>query len=804
MAERSILNPIQRLIGEDFNMPLFFVTIRKSIPWMIVFLVFSLGVAMIYLRYTPSIYSANSKLMFQQPTSSEALEFMQDKKKDVMNDMAIIQSRVFISRITDKLPLEISYFNRGNILVEEFYKNTPFNMTVSVKDSAIYNKHVDFKFLNKEYYSISYKLGRKEFKQERLKFGEFYSNSHFDFIAAFPKTWNLKMVINQDFYFVINTSTRIVSEIIRKLRISLGDRKAQTIKIRVLDREGSKAVDLVNTLAEEYREYDRERQMSSADNVLDFLNEQLDTITSDLLRHENLIKSFKLRYGIINPESEQTFLFNQLHTLDERILQLQLERNSILWLEKYIEDGNQLKALSGDLVEGAYVGFIGYIQQMITLENQREELLLDVTTKNIRIKYIEEQLKVTKESLLANAKNARQNVEFKLEYLGAQYTDVEGDYLGLPEKEAEFLRLNRLTALKEKFYMMLKEQQTEYEIIKAGIVSNFIVLSKARVFGLVSPKKRFVQLSGLVAGVLLSFLLVVVRYLSQNKILSLSDIEENTTAPILGVIPKFKEKFDISQVVVYKNPKAVISEAFRSVRTNLEFFSSKEGTRTLAVTSTVSSEGKTFIALNMAGVLNMMGKRVIILDFDMRKPKIHKAFEVDNTTGLSTILINKSTIEETIQKSPYEDFHFITSGPLPPNPAELILSDERVYVMDYLRSHYDYIVLDTPPVGLVADAIELIKLVDYPIYVMRAEHSKKEFINFPNKLYEDKRVPNIMLLLNDVKRSHAKYGKYGHEYGYGYGSGYGYGYGYGYYSEDRSRRSSKSMWAKFVKKLKMK
>lgn len=784
-------------------MPLFIAIVRRSIPWIAIFLLLSFGVAMIYLRYTPPIYSASSRLMFQEPKSSEALEFMQDKKKDVLNDVAIIQSKAFISRISGKLPLEISYFSRGSILIEEFYKNTPFKMTISVKDSAIYNKEIDFKFHNREYYSLFYKIRNKEFKQERLKFGEFYGNDHFEFIAIFPENWKLNQVIDEDFYFVINTTTKIVGDIVSKLRISIGDRRAQTIKIRALDRKGLKAIDLVNALAAEYTSYDRERQMTSADNVLEFLEEQLDTIANDLVRHENVIKSFRLRSGIVNPEFEQTFLYNQLNTLDERILQLQLERNSILWLENYIESGRQLKALSVDLIDGTYVGFIAYIGQLILIENEREELLLDVTLKNIKIKYLEKQLTTIKENLLANARNARQNIEFKLQYLGVHYDVLENDFMGLPEKQAEFLRLNRLTSLKEKFFLMLKEQQTEYKIIKAGIVSNFIVLAKAQQYSLVSPKRRFVQLSGLIAGILISMMLVIVRYLSQNRILSLSDIEENTTAPILGVIPKFKEKFDISQVVVYKNPKAIISEAFRSIRTNLEFFSAKEGNRTLAVTSTVSSEGKTFIALNMAGVLNMMGKKVIILDFDLRKPKVHKAFEVENTSGLSTILINKTRLEESIHQSEHEGLDFITSGPLPPNPAELILSKQRVELMEYLKTKYDYIVLDTPPVGLVADAIELIKHVDYPLYVLRAEHSKKEFINFPNKLYEDKKVPNIMLVLNDVKRSHAKYGKYGHEYGYGYGSGYGYGYGYGYYSEDRVR-SSKTMWTKFIKKLRMK
>ena len=284
-------------------------------------------------------------------------------------------------------------------------------------------------------------------------------------------------------------------------------------------------------------------------------------------------------------------------------------------------------------------------------------------------------------------------------------------------------------------------------------------------------------------GFLISFIIIITRYLLYNEINSLEEIGQYTEASLLGIVPKYKREIPVSQLLVDKNPKSVISEAFRSIRTNLQFISNEDEPKILAVTSTISGEGKTFNAINLAGVVAFSGKKVIILDLDMRKPKIHIGFNVENERGMSTLLIGKDTVDNCIIHSSLANLDFITAGPIPPNPAELIINPKMNQLLDYLKTKYDIIIADLPPVGIVSDGVPILQIADYPLYILRANYSKKMFIAQLNKLMNENKIKNMSVILNGVEMSRLKYG-YGYGYSYGYGYGYGYSYGYGYYEED--------------------
>ncbi|MBK7684440.1 MAG: CpsD/CapB family tyrosine-protein kinase [Bacteroidetes bacterium] len=285
-----------------------------------------------------------------------------------------------------------------------------------------------------------------------------------------------------------------------------------------------------------------------------------------------------------------------------------------------------------------------------------------------------------------------------------------------------------------------------------------------------------------------------------NEINSLEEVSQYTDAAMLGIVPKYKREIPISQLLVDKNPKSVISEAFRSIRTNLQFISNDEGAKIIALTSTISGEGKTFNAINLAGVIAFSGLKVVILDLDMRKPKIHLGFNVENNHGISTLLIGKDLPENCITKSSLHNLDFITAGPIPPNPAELIINPKMEVLLEYLKGIYDIIIIDLPPVGIVSDGIPIMQIADYPLYILRANYSRKMFIAQINKLITDNKVKNMSVILNGVEMSKLKYG-YGYGYSYGYGYGYGYSYGYGYYEEDEE---PKTLWNKVTSVFKKK
>jgi len=286
-------------------------------------------------------------------------------------------------------------------------------------------------------------------------------------------------------------------------------------------------------------------------------------------------------------------------------------------------------------------------------------------------------------------------------------------------------------------------------------------------------------------GVLVSLIIIVIKYLFHNNITSLHDIskQSNASIGILGMVPKYKKEIPISQLLVDKSPKSLIAESFRTIRTNLQFVDNSPGSKTIAVTSTISGEGKTFVVINLAGIISFSNKKVIVLDLDMRKPKIHLGFGVDNIRGMSTLLIGKDKISDCIQHSNLSSLDFITAGPIPPNPSELIIGGMMDELLEQLKQIYDIILIDTPPVGLVTDGISIIQKADYPIYVFRADFSKKQFVQNVDRLINEHKFNRVSVVLNGVDIDRNKYG-YDYGYGYGYGYSYGYGYGgYGYYEE---------------------
>jgi len=281
--------------------------------------------------------------------------------------------------------------------------------------------------------------------------------------------------------------------------------------------------------------------------------------------------------------------------------------------------------------------------------------------------------------------------------------------------------------------------------------------------------------------------------LMHNDITSIKEISNNTTASILGIIPLYKKDIPVSQLLIDKNPKSLIAESFRSIRTNLQFISNEPGPKVIAVTSTISGEGKTFVSINLAGIIAFSNKKVIVLDLDLRKPKIHLGFNVDNVKGMSTILSDKDKPEDCINNSSLKNLDFITAGPVPPNPSELIISDKMSELLKHLKSIYDIIVIDNPPVGIVTDGIASIQKADYPIYILKANFSKKQYIGNLDRLINESKIQKLSVILNGADS------KNGYGYGSNYGYGYGYTYGYGYYVEE-SEIKKKSFFQKLFGK----
>jgi capsular exopolysaccharide synthesis family protein len=444
---------------------------------------------------------------------------------------------------------------------------------------------------------------------------------------------------------------------------------------------------------------------------------------------------------------------------------------------------------------------------MLSLYNERSILLNDVTEDNHKIKTIDKQIGAKKEQItnyikttIIQLKQSEANYNDKIdEYESGIFTDTS-------YREIEYSRLQRLFTINENFYYQLIQKKAEYMISQAGYVSDNTILERANIpKDPVSPSKKNVLIIVTIISLFISFIIVLIRYLFYNKISTIQEISNFTDIPVIGAIPLHNNKSQHSQLLVHKSPKSVLAESFRNIRSNMEFLTDSDKPKVITISSTVSGEGKTFVAINLGGILAMTNKKVVLIDLDLRKPKLHNSFKTENTKGISTILIKKHTIEECLNDTEIDNLKVITSGPVPPNPSELVLTKNYLELLADLKKRFDFIIIDTPPVGIVTDAIRSYQNSDYSLYIARAGRSPRTFISYINKLHDSKIVNNLNLVLNGVEESAGKYG-YGYGYNYGYSYGYGHSYGYRDYAKqndyyDEPPKERKSL-RKFFKKKK--
>lgn len=552
---------------------------------------------------------------------------------------------------------------------------------------------------------------------------------------------------------------------------------AKTISISFRDNNNKKAADLVTALADEYIIYDVEERSRSSKKVISFIDNQLDKYYNKVKASENKIQYFQKTSKVSSVEEFSSIYSEQMDKLENQLVDIDLQRGILGEIKGAVlgelKQGNivssLLPILTGTEYEGGISSLINTLKELLL---KRQNLLYEVTSDSEIAKSLDYQIDVQKNILIGSITTLTNKLEKRRKEIIKKANEIEAKYLSVPQKALDYARLQRVLSIDEKFLALLMNKRTEYSISEAGFVSQHTVLSAASIPTIPeSPKKRLVLVAGLLVGIILSAILLIIRYLLKNTISSIEEITKlmNASIGILGAIPRYKHNIPVSQLVVDKSPKSIIAESFRSVRTSLKFISGDSDKKIMAITSTISGEGKTFFAINIGGIISLTGKKVVILDLDMRKPKIHLGFEVENERGMSTLLIGKDKIEQCIHHSSLENLDFITSGPVPPNPSELIINGEIDKVIKELKKTYDLIIIDNPPIGLVSDAMEMLQKADYPIYIFKSEYSKKSFIKNVDKLVLEDGISKLAVVLNSVEINR-------HSYGYGYGYGYGDGY----------------------------
>ncbi len=779
--------------SQEFEFGLFLYILKRSLIWIVMIISLFLFVAFLYIRYTVPIYEANTILqMSKNNTAQKILDVSQMYDEgSLAGEIELIRSKFLIKKAVQKLPLEISYFVKGDILNDEKYKSSSYEIDlIEIKDSSIIGKPIIIDFLQDQFLNIEYGNYNSEHEFNISQLVETPS------VSFYIKCDNREALYQKGFsnayFFIINDIDALVNKFYKGVNVSVLNPNAQTIVVGLKYSNARLAMDFVNELSSQYILYDLEKKSGSSANILKFIGVQLDTVFMRLNTAETMLQSFKKEHKVSNIENISNVYVDNYNKLEEELLKIEMDE-SILneiqksgELDKEIELYNLIPFLAGTEYEALLSSMIN---SMHNLMMERDDYLFTGTKDNERVVAIDYRLQIQRNLLFESIKSLKIRLNSRRLSLKAKLKEFEQIFLEMPNQEMELTRLQRLYEINEKYYTMLLEKQIEYRISKEGFVTNNQILEASSYPSApIIPKPKVTYISFFIASLIVSLIFIILRYLTHNNITSLNEITKlsNASLGVLGLVPHYDNDMPVSMLLVDKKPKSVLAESFRSIRSNLQFVDSSEGSKLICITSTISGEGKTFISINLGGIISFSNKKVIILDLDMRKPKIHKAFDVENKQGMSTLLIGKAKLEECIRHSPNENLDYITAGPVPPNPSELLLNPELDKVIEELRKKYDVIIADNPPVGLVTDGIVMMQKADIPIYVFRADYSKKQFIQNADRLKNENHFHKLTVILNNVDINRNRYG-----YNYGYGYGYGYGYTYGYYDDSGEKSSRK-------------
>ncbi|MBK8581357.1 MAG: polysaccharide biosynthesis tyrosine autokinase [Flavobacteriales bacterium] len=790
--------------SNEFDLGLFIYIVKRSLVWIAMCLLLAMGAAYIYLRYTAPTYASSATLQMGQSNKAQTVLKVSDMMDDnsLQADVQLLRSKFFIAKAVQALPLRVRYFFRGQILTEEHYRQSFFTVDrLNITNAAVEGRPINVQVMDDNSLRLDYVIGAAKF-QIPVEPNVPFSTPHFSAVitSGSSRPWP-KGLEDNTLYFTLNSNQALTNQLATELTVSIAELQANTVLIACKDHNAMLARDLCQAMADAYIKYDLERRSESAESILRFIEAQKDTVFAELRDSEMKMEIFKRDNRVANMEDLTPLLVKRSDEYEDDVLKLRMEDNLLREIEhaaKRDEGHMDVYHLLPLMVGTPFaITLDKALSTLGDLLKEREEMAFDATAEYVTLQGLDVHIERQQDLILESIATMRERNASKMRDYEQKMNEYDRRFAEIPEQELAYGRIERLFNINEKYYTQLLEKDIEYRISKAGFVPENRVLESAVLpTSPISPDRGVVLLSYFLTGLILGVLIVLVRYILHDNITSLNDIANasNASVGILGMVPKYKKEIPVSQLLVDKNPKSLIAESFRTVRTNLQFVDNTPGAKTIAITSTISGEGKTFVAINLAGIISFSESRVVILDLDMRKPKIHLGFGVENIRGMSTLLIGKDTLDNCIQKSSLPDLDFITAGPIPPNPSELIISEAMPKILEQLKERYDVVLIDTPPVGLVTDGISIIQSASIPIYIFRADYSKKVFVQNVDRLINENHIKKLCAVLNgvDVDRN-----KYGYAYGYGYGYGYGAGYGYGYY-EDKAKGLAKQG---FLKKL---
>ena len=776
----------------------------RFLPWIILSVILMIAFAFLRLRYTTPIYSINAKLLVKNNTQSSSggekfddIFLMQGMRNNMNDEIEVIKSRLMAKRVITKLNFQYSYTNKGQFRASTIHPgDMPFVAQVRLADSS---KGASLMIVVVD--DNQYSVGENP---QKYRFGQW--------ISIGKDGWLLqrtaKSFVNfSSKEFVINWSPleSLSAAFSGTLKVSKVDNYSNVLNLNFQTPNITIGNDIVNRYMEEYRQFSLEDKREIASRTLEFIDAQLDTVKVELGAVEKSLKDYREQNKVIDPENQPRIYLEGINESTKQITEQAVRMKVADQLINYISDQKnpfRIVATSLGISEPALIQQITEYNRLLM---QRESLLLTTPAANPLVIDLESAISKLRLDMIENLKNIRKSLSASIADYESRTQNQEGQIKTVPGIQKRLLEIGRQQKILEELYSYLLQKRLETSIGSASTISNIRVVEPAFASEApISPDKKSNYLLSIFIGLLLPALVIFLLEYMNDRVQTKNDVQKVTDAPILGEVG---HSDDSNTMVVGKNNRKVVAEQFRMIRTNLQYILHDSSKMVVMVTSSFSGEGKSFVSTNVAGVISLTGKKTVILEFDIRKPKIIQGLGLKRTNGITNYIVGACKLEELPVPVPgSENLYVIPCGPVPPNPSEILLDKKVTEVFGYCKANFDVVIIDTAPVGLVSDAIVLGKYADATIYIVRHNYTQKRQIQLVEDLYSEQKLPSMSIVINDIK---VKLG-YGGYYGYG-GYGYGYGYGYGgrssktseaaaYYGfEDQSRSG---FWKWFRKKKK--
>lgn len=724
------------------------VILRHNWYWLALLFVVINAMAYLVVRYSKNVYSSESVLKLD--VKENASEFgitttIEDKSINLMaGEIDIIRSELFLSQVLDSLNIDLNFFSVGRFLNDELFGAAPFHIEYTIKNPAAYNIPIYIE----EDDANNFKLRAGEHGKEiGGRYGEHITLDALDLTVR--KNQNFQTGDELGYYFVINSRDVLLAYLLENLQAEPLNYRSNTILVSFKDHNAFKAHAVVNKIDTLYLRYSNEQKNLANSQKIEWLANELHQIEKKMEDYENYFENFTLQNKTNDLNDDLRKTIASINRVDSQRYDVS---RRIAETSRLLDD---IQTHKGDF-------FVSLLQRRLLpdgLQKNLEDLQrLSLETEKLKMSYNETTLafrEKQKDIDVLQIKAVSQLTELKADLLqraqdlSKRKNQLENEFANMPDKSTQFSKNQRFYKLYEEFYLSLMQSKSGFEIAQAGSTPDFKILYPATLSTApITPKKSMIFGMGMITSLMSLLLVIGLLYVVNNKITNVGELERNNTTPLLGVVPASSYAAGTAGLHVVEYPRSMVSEAIRTLRTNLDFFTVNADKKVIAISSTISGEGKSFIAMNLGGVIALSRKKVVLLDLDMRKAKNNLTHPEDNIKGMSTILIRKNTWQECIIKTQLETFDFIPSGPHPPNPSELLLNGEFAATLEELKKHYDFIILDTPPVGLVTDGVMAMRKADISVYVFRANYSKKEFLQNFRRLMNMNKFSNVTMVLN--------------------------------------------------------